>query len=295
MRRLTLAVVMFFLPVITIYGQENMRPVSDPASMELNLSRTLWFNSSNAAGMAVAPLQNYNIVSARYDHTSGDYKLMQRGDRESSMIFNTNGALKVGKVALWGDFNFSNDYWKGTTFNTGLFELDPDMPYYVSDRNKGNWNKQSYDMSVKAATPLFWNRVAVGLHFNYTTRKAAKQIDPRGVTTGYGIFIAPSSVVRITDNHYVGVNFNYKNTFERINFTNVVESSQTVYLMKGLGNFTSDVLQGTSGVGTYYYPKNIWGAGLQYGYSGTIDILLDFGYNIEKNEAFQYPNQPKPM
>ena len=130
-------------------GQDAATPPhhKHSAAIEMNLIRSLWYDSENAAGMTVDTLQNYNMVSGAFDRTSGSLKSLQRGDRETSGTFNTNGARRIGRISLWGDFTFKNDYWTGTQYNTNRFFPSLDMPYYVADPNKGDWNKQLYDMT----------------------------------------------------------------------------------------------------------------------------------------------------
>ena len=147
--------IMLLSRTVPAQGQDAATPPhhKHSAAIEMNLIRSLWYNSENAAGMTVDTLQNYNMVSGAFDRTSGSLKSLQRGDRETSGKFNTNGARRIGRISLWGDFTFKNDYWTGTQYNTNRFFPSLDMPYYVADPNKGDWNKQLYDMTVKAAFP----------------------------------------------------------------------------------------------------------------------------------------------
>ena len=286
--------IMLLSRTVPAQGQDAATPPhhKHSAAIEMNLIRSLWYDTENAAGMTVDTLQNYNMVSGAFDRTSGSLKSLQRGDRETSEAFNTNGARRIGRISLWGDFTFKNDYWTGTQYNTNRFFPSLDMPYYVADPNKGDWNKQLYDMTVKAAFPLFWNTLALGATANYTTYKGAKQIDPRGVPIGYAIEVVPSVMVRINDHHALGAAFKYRNGFERNTFSNVQGgSSSMVYLMKGLGAFSSGSVSGTGGIGIYYYPANTFGGSLQYSYFGQgFKLLVEGRYEARTVDAFQNPN-----
>lgn len=145
-------------------------------------------------------------------------------------------------------------------------------------------------MTVKAAFPLFWNTLALGARVNYMTYKGAKQIDPRGVPIGYGIEVEPAVLIRISDGHAIGATFVYKNGFERNSFSNVQGSSTMVYLLKGLGSFSSGSVAGTGGIGNYYYPANTFGGSLQYSFlHDNLKILAEGSYRHEKTDAFQNP------
>ena len=101
--------------------------------IEMNQSRALWFNSSNVAGMSVAPLSRYSIVDFSYNRANGDFKMQQQGETESVVGFNTNGATTVGKTFLWGNFDYRNIVEKDASFITNLYDPHRDMPYYVAD------------------------------------------------------------------------------------------------------------------------------------------------------------------
>ena len=273
------------------WGQGRELLISDPASYETNFAGHLWVSSDNAAGMALTPLDDYSIISAGYGYTEGDFRSLQRGKTENMLTFNTNGAVRLGDTYLWGDFTFRRDGWKGAQYNTNCFYPDPDMPYYVADDRVGDWNKQSYDMSVKAAFPMLWNRVVFGAGADYHTYKGAKQIDPRGVPIGYSLEVSPSVAVVLGKGHSVGAVFTYRNLFERSTFSNVQgTNSMQVFLMKGLGFYSSGSVSGTSGVSPYFYPGNSFGGSLQYAFhKDDFGLLADFGYYEYRREAFQSP------
>jgi hypothetical protein len=280
---------------VSLYGQEAAQPVNTPGGMELNYAQSLWFHTSNAAGMAVTPLRDYNILSAQYATASGDYRLQQEGDENRSMGFNTNGALRLGKFHLWGDFTFSDNHVIGATYNTNRYEPMPGMPYYVADHNKSDWKRQYYDMALKVALPVWGGRLAAGMEARYTAKRAAKQLDPRATVHGYEVFLKPSVVARITGRQHAGLSVWYKNAFDRNNFTNSLSyHNEQVYIMKGLGNYSPGIVGGIGGIGVFYYPGNQYGGGLQYGLAGNDKaLLLDITYATEKTEVFETPSKPR--
>lgn len=295
MRRFTVISALCILSAVCARGQEPSARPSTPAQIGMNFARSLWFGSLNAAGMAVDPLGGYNFVSVNYGRTSGDFRSLQRGERETTAAFDTNGAVRIGKWALWGDFSFSRDFWKGAAFNVNLYTLDPDMPYYVADNAVGDWNKQSYDMSLKAAVPLFRDRLYAGVAASYGTYKGARQIDARGVPIGYGIEAAPSLAVRLWHRHIVGAAGFYSDAYESSTFSNTLETGRAVYLMKGLGNFTIGNVSGTQGITQYVYPKRGFGFSAQYGYSGVVDILAEAYYSLQTTDAIHRPDERQMM
>jgi hypothetical protein len=280
---------------VHVYGQEAAQPVTNYSGMEVNRAQALWFHSSNTAGMALTPLRNYNILSAQYATAAGDYKRPQEGSRNRSTGFNTNGALHLGKFFLWGDFTFSDNHVTGATYNTNRYDPAADMPYYVADANKSGWKRQYYDMALKAAMPVWKERLMAGVELHYTAKRAAKQLDPRSTVHGYGVTLKPSAAMKITDSQHAGVSLWYQNTFDRNSFTNsLTYHSEPVYIMKGLGEYSPDVVGGSGGIGVFYYPANQYGAGLQYGFAGNDKaLLLDVTCATEKTEALEAPSKPR--
>lgn len=278
----------------TIYGQKD-RAVTDYAAMELNFAKSLWYNSTNTAGMIITPLNDYNTVSAKYAINSGKFKLQQQGDKETGLSFNTNGALKLGQTYLWGDFSFINEFYTGTKYNTNLYDACYYMPYYVSDPNLSNWNRQYYDMSFKAAT-VVGERIFLGLHANYLNKKGAKQKDPRSVPYNYSLFVQPSIMFMISPEHFAGLSFTYSNSYDRSATSNSdSQNDQSVYVMKGLGHFSAAAVGGIGGLDPFYYKGNQVGGALQYGFSGDFELMLDVDYSFRVIDVFQTPTKPRRM
>ncbi len=275
---------------------QNSSVVRQP-EIEMNQSRALWFNSSNVAGMSVAPLSRYSIVDFSYNRANGDFKMQQQGETESVVGFNTNGATTVGKTFLWGNFDYRNIVEDDTKYLTNLFDPQRDMPYYVADAIGGKFKKQSYDLGVKVAFPQLWGFVTPGCELEYNTNTGAKQRDPRSVTYYLNVKAVPSFVFEITEKNHVGFSVNYEYLFERSTFNRSdTEIDYPVYIMRGLGNYTAGVVSGSVGVGTFFYKGNKIGGALQYGYTGEgFSALVDAGYSYKVEDAFQTPTKKQNM
>lgn len=279
-----------------VQAQEENKPIVNPASIEFSKAKSLWFNTNNAAGLGIIPLTDYSEVSARYIFDKGNYKLQQEGDSENDIQFNANGALRLGETSLWGNFTFSNITTKDSRFNTMLFDPSRDMPYYVADPVSSEWKKQLYDLSLKASSPLLWDRLGLGCELDYTSKTGAKQNDPRSTSYYYSVSARPSLIYKINDRNYFGINGVYENMFERIVPTNSnSQQDQQIFIMRGLGNFSPGVIGGLGGIGTFYYKSNKVGAAVQYGYHSNINILLDIKGHYKIEDAYQSPSKPQRM
>lgn len=289
MKNIKLSIIALAVTVLPVMGHAQ-----SAAETELIKSKALWFNSNNAAGLSVTPLSRYNEVSVNYLLENGNFKMQQKGDKESNLRFNTNGAVKLGGVSLWGNFSYDNHTSKESRFNTNLFDPFRDMPFYIADTVSSKWKRQSYTLNLKAASPILWNTVGAGLEVDYISNTGAKQNDPRATTYHYLISVRPGFVFRLNEKHYLGLNIVYENSFERDVPTISGQVNQNVFVMRGLGNYTPGVVGGSS-LGIFYYKSNKIGGAFQYGFTGKFSGLLDVKYHYKAEDVFQQPTKPQRM
>lgn len=284
------------IPVIA--GAQDADHLMQAANIELTKEKALWFNTNNAAGMVLTPLKNFNEVAVGYSHTGGDFKASQSGEKEERIGFNTSGALNLGGTMLWGSFVYDNITSNDGCYNTNLYDPFRDMPYYVADPIISKWKRQRYDLRLKAGFPVLWDVWGIGCELDYITSTGAKQNDPRSTAYYYTIAVRPGFIFRINDQHHLGINGVYENSFERGSFTNSDnQNDQPVFIMRGLGNYTAGVVGGLGGIGTFYYKGNKIGGGFQYGYTstGSFRALLDVKYHYKVEDAYQSPTKPQRM
>ena len=297
MKKIHLLLGLIGLSVASVASAQNPSVVREP-EIEMNLSRSVWFNSSNVAGMSITPLARYSIVDFGYKGENGDFKMSQQGEKESVVGFNTNGSTTVGKTYLWGNFDYKNIVEDGTKYITNLYDPQRDMPYYVADGVESKFKKQSYDLGVKAAFPQLWGFVTPGCELQYNTNTGAKQRDPRSVTYYLTVKAAPSLLFELSERHHIGLAANYEYLYERSTFNRSdTEIDCPVYIMRGLGNYTAGVVSGSVGVGTFFYKGNKIGGSVQYGYNngGSAAALIDAGYSYKVEDAFQTPTKKQTM
>lgn len=274
---------------------QDANSVMQAANIELTKSKSLWFNTNNAAGLTVIPLEDFNEVSMGYGINNGNFRMSQSGKDENTLKFNTNGALNLGGIMLWGNFTYDNNTTKESRFNTNLFDPFRDMPYYVADTISSKWKRQSYDLNLKAASPILWNFLGFGCEVDYTSKTAAKQNDPRATNYYYSISVRPGFLFKVNDNHYFGLNGVYENLSERARTENSnAQQNQQVFIMRGLGNYSPGVI-GSGGLGSFYYKGNKIGGAFQYNYNGAFNALLDVKYHYKVEDVFQSPSKPQRM
>jgi len=266
-----------------------------PAKIELTKVQSAWFNSANAAGLSIDPLARYNDISFGYSLGRGDFRLQPEGNT-NILDISTSGATSLGRGQVWGAFNYRNISAKDTRFNTMTLNLEDDLPFVVSDANVSPWKKQRYDMSVKAATPLLGDLVALGVSADYFTESGAKQVDPRCTDYEYGVTVEPG-LAFLFGGHSVGLSGIYRNGGVReVPVNSNSQQDQVAYILRGLGNYTDAVVGSLSGINTFYYKRNLYGGSLQYGFGGRdLKLLAEAGYSYQMVDAFQTPTKPQRM
>ena len=270
--------------------------VFDAVSLSKHKADALWFNSDNAAGLSFHPINDFNSVGFLYGLGKGNFHLMQEGSSYADLGFDTQGAVRAGKFSLWGKFSYNNITEDGAMFNTMLFNpFDERKLYGVADSVSSKWKRQAYLLEFKAGLPLSGKRLYAGLHLRYSNSIAAKQNDPRAESYKYFITLKPSLVYSSPVGAF-GLNGYYSNEFER-SVPSLSNSSepQSVYILKGLGNFTKESV-GSGGLNTMYYRINTFGASAQYGYEGKgLELLAEAGLLYHFTKTTQSATRPLNM
>jgi len=268
--------------------------IDSKVSLDFHLDRNQWFGSENAAGLSLKPLPDFNTVGFGLDYGSGSHHLMQDGKSSADLCFDTQGALRVGKIWLWGHFRYDNITEKGSAFNTILYDpFDERQIFSVADPNVSDWKRQSYDMEFKAATRL-GNSLYGGLYMRYADKIAAKQVDPRSESFRYNIDIRPAVVWQL-GGQSLGLAAQYSGQYERtVPVLSNVSMEQEVFVVRGLGNYVRDMV-GSGGLSTIYYRTNTFGGSVQYSRVSPFEIMLEAGYRHHSTSTRESATQPFNM
>lgn len=267
-----------------------------PATLEMDKIGAVWFDSGNAAGMTATSIAPFEAIDVSYHIADGEYRKYTDGNQRNLNV-NVEGATGLWKGYVWGKFSYSNITERDTKYNTMFLNLDEDNPFFVADEDVSWWKKQKYELSVKASTPFCWDKLAFGIEASYFTESGAKQIDPRGYGTEYGILVKPSVLLKLGKNH-IGLAFDYEGGNMRMTpINNAYMNSKAAYILYGLGNNEADVISLlTTGIGQVFDKKNQYGASLQYGFvSDSFKLLADLYGNLRSWDFSHTPNRPEAI
>ncbi len=271
------------------------RPLT-PAAKETGFRNALWYNSVNRAGLAFKPFHLSNELYLDYDWENGKFRPQTVGETLHTVSLKTSGAALVGKFMLMGNFSFINRFEKNACFNTLLYEVADDMPYFILDPNPSGWVKQEYDLGASLVSPVIADRIAFGLKLHYETKVGAKQKDPRSETYKYHVEVIPSLTVHLGKTHLLGFHGLFDNGFERgVPTLNNYMVEQKIAYNKGLGEGMIGKVGGNDGVKTIFYRSMRYGGGLQYGWGKEESFLLDLSYIGRSVDGFEQPTLPKRL
>lgn len=270
------------------------QPYPGEAALSRLTSEHLWLATPNAAALSSNPVDDFNTLDISGRYSGGDFRRAQTGQHISGADFSTEGAKRVGKVSLDGEFAYSNTSDRGSAFNTLLYDpYDERFLYTATDTTASTWKRQSYTMGIKAGMPVVGDRLWAGMAVRYADKIAAKQQDPRAESYHYTAKVVPSAVVATGIGRF-GVNASWSRTFERS--TPSLSNSQViqrVFLLRGLGNYVEDYV-GASSLSTMYFRSKSYGAGVQYGSAiGRTELLADLQWERHSTTIKENATQPR--
>ncbi|MBP5228679.1 MAG: hypothetical protein J6Z32_00845 [Bacteroidales bacterium] len=273
--------------VVTYVSAQNE---GSKAAIERAALENIWLsNTENAAGgMVDAPALMANAYFG-FDHTKGDFKRTQVGNKINSISFHTDGGgiyENIGGMFIWGDFTYTKDAIAGARWNATLANPLRDMPFFVADENVSKWRNQNYNMGFKVGAPLFRGRLVVGFTGYYEAGIAAKQLDPRPITRVSNLNVVPAILFRINDKNTIGADFHYTSYREDGSAENIIHlRDQKGWEMVAPGFFNDGLIASFGGINKLRnYNANALGGGLQYSFIGKKFKILatgDYLYRVE--------------
>ncbi len=272
-------------------AQETGRTPNTAASIERIKTQNLWLShTGNAAGAYIDDAAYYADADLYFTRTDGTFKRPQSGKMNTGFGFSTDGGGFLGKdkrFYAWGEFNYSRDKIRNAQYNASLIDPFRGTPYYIADKGLSNWINQSFDMKVKAATPLYCDVLYLGFEGSYAVADGAKQKDPRPEIEMSRVEVKPSLLLKM-NRHSIGADFDYYSRRE-YGYARTVNSrvSQTIWVMVAPGFFREMVTGlGSNALTMRDYNANNLGGGLQYGFSDRqVKIVVSGNYAYEVEDA----------
>lgn len=267
------------------------------SALEDNFRNTLWYNSTNGAGLAFDQLAKYSTLDLGASNTSGAWKRAHEPGRRTEVDAHTSGATNVGRFKVMGDFVFRDIFDKESMFNTLTYDVTDDMPYYVLDTMSSPWSRQEYEMSAMLISPVMFDRLSAACEVHYTTKVGAKQKDPRSEGYVMDIELKPSVAFQLSAGNVLGLAGLFDYTYEYSEPSNVNYSfDQKVFLMRGLGEGDLKKVGGNDGLPNVFSKTYRFGGSLQYSHSGAkTRQLVDLYGRYSTVDVQQQTSLPRSM
>lgn len=271
---------------------------SSQQSIERKKMESLWFsNTNNAAGAQLDNMGYYSQLDINYNHTEGDFQRTQLGTNNNGYGFSTDGGGQFENLKgafMWGYFNYSHDKIHGARYNASLIDPLRGMPFYLADTNVSNWIHQSYELGMKAATPVLGKHWILGVGVDYQNMQGAKQIDPRPNVQMSKFEVTPS-IVYTVGKHAIGAHYAYSSRREDGTATNSISlMTQPVWEVVAPGFYNTAEIGSGSFSGLRAYNANAMGGGLQYSFIGEkVRLLLSGEYTFAVEDVNNNYTTPK--
>ena len=150
---------------LTSYGQtipiiqDGLNQNPSQISRELILKNNGWLSTSNPSGIGVIPIPDMGFSQIEGNYISGDYKRVQEANSINSIGFTSDSYKSLDKIALYGNFCFTQQKRVGIKYSDNLLPYDGN-PYILGNNIPREYSNQYFRFKVKASSyklmDLFW-------------------------------------------------------------------------------------------------------------------------------------------
>jgi hypothetical protein len=214
--------------------------------------------TSNPAALSLGNFSNINLAGAGYLFSKDEIKLVQQPEKILNWDVVTKGYMRLGKLALFGSFSYSNSGYHGVMYN-GTFMFNTPNPFILGDTVPAKQFKEQFDMQGKISYNLT-DRIIFGVDAVYQSAVGARGKDPRHKNTISALRITPGVLYDMGKTR-LGLSGSFYTTSNEIDYNIEGNYKKDLFFFKGLGYFRPEYE-------TSYYSQ--WYTGL--GYSGAVQV-----------------------
>lgn len=263
--------------------QASAQEVKGRATYQINQTRALWYNTTNAAGLAREDMLQWRDIALGYNLQSGSFK--DSWDASSISGFKTGGdmLMDIAGFKVAASLQMERNNLNKCMYNASLYEVSWDMPFFVAMNSTEtfDWKQTGTALSVSAATPLLLDdKLSAGLALKAQNHLATKTYDPHCGYTSFDVELAPSATFAINSENVVGLTLRYRLTPATSRLESVSGSPVGVVFLQGLGAFSPRVVGGKQEFGPIKYGASRYGGNVQYFHlGGSSQWLVEFSFD----------------
>ena len=253
---------------------------------DLELTRQLWLQTRNAAGLSLMPVKDGGVGVASAGKTGGDFNRVQEGNATNAFSFTADHYDNLkDSVYFYGKFRFdmSREFERSWS---DVFDTYNANPYIYGSSVKGKYDLQMFDLFTKIATRSI-GRYTFGLEADYRVGSLSRLRDPRSLTNLADYNLTPSLTFRLSDHQVAGLHLTYRRRKEKTPGIITVQTTPNLkyYTFSGMENVT-----GTIGAYSSFgreFVSNILGAGVDYSLElGSLHSLNTLTYDAEHENVW---------
>ncbi len=276
---------------IELKAQDSTRV--SPIDIGLFHYNKLWQQGPNAAGLRQDFIPTFGKTGLYFSQTDGGFKLAQQAKSNQQVNFESERFQQIGRTFFYGKFSYVQQWDKEIRFSD---VLDPyrGTPYILMDSIGGDWKKQLYGLTLKAASPVFFkDRLTLGLGTTLNVGTGARQNDPRPLSTTNEITLTPSLTMKLKTNSLIGLNGLFSRYREDISLE-IKNTSVNHYLYKSLGLGQLELPTAFTTGASRVYQGSKWGGDLQYQFKrDQLTWLSTLGYRTYKERVSDGTSVPR--
>ncbi|MBD8488106.1 hypothetical protein IFO69_05040 [Echinicola sp. CAU 1574] len=189
-----------------------------------------WVQEEFGRSQLAVTRQNDNFITA------------QQAEQESGIHVFSEGIRKVNGFWLEGGFSYRKVFSDSVGWNLSR-ELSSN-PYYLGNIKKGNWDKDYFDLFLKAVRPIANEKLLLGIGIDYQLQQHARYNDTRILINYYDLSWDVQLAYQIGQGQYIGLTAGLQNSDEKGGYRYYDDNNESfgaeeyiVYNLYGLGSF----------------------------------------------------------
>ena len=228
-------------------------------------TRALWFNTDNAAGLALDKLKARGKADFDFSYSGGNLHRVQEGTSNHQLKFFTESYQQISKHLVgYGKFNFNMGRIKERAWADVIRPYNSN-PFFGGSAIKGRYDYQDINLTAAVGTTQLADHWHLGAKLDYDLGDLSRLKDPRSRARLLNYKLTPSIIYSFGNNN-IGVAGWYNRRKEKINGLTTVQQDATLvyYIMSGLENANGS----TGGYSSFNreWVNHNFGAELSYGF-----------------------------